>query len=140
MGRLAPRIIHHKNGMASLVGIPYEDLISILASASIHHYDTERDFRDRMPEMLAKIKANENGIGNVIRKNLQDSAMWVKRIRVILNMLDHKTKFWKDSWESKRVADLTTWEKSGRIENVKDNRRFRRYLDSRSYLDSALSC
>lgn len=117
MTRLAPRIKRHRDGMATLSGVPHSDLLSILTAASIHHYDTEKKHDGEATEVEAKARAYEEGpenlyfLGAVVRENYADNGAWMRRIRKTLDLLQprHRYRHRYEDMSVSQLNDLGRW-------------------------------
>jgi len=92
MSRRFPKVKVDKKGMAVLSGIHIRDLCSIFTAASLHHYDTEKNYRsggERYEEALRDRAEDKYGLGEISWRNHLDNCTWVRRIRLLIDSLDH---------------------------------------------------
>lgn len=129
----APRIHIHADGRATLSGLHYADLRSILTAASLHHYDTEKEHKAEAAKVETEAAANEHGLGTVIRANHRDSGAWIKRIRNLLTMADAamaaSIRASHGAGRVGRLIEMSPWEVRRRLDEVRSDRRFRQSLD-----------
>lgn len=110
--RLCPRIRYHKDGTASLHGIPASDLKSILVAASLHRYDEDAKAKDKPRDL--------------------DSAIWCKRQRIILDLtdkLDDAERIARYTYTMRPLHTLNKWQIRQRITDAKSQAAFRKRMD-----------
>jgi hypothetical protein len=76
---MAMRIKIHKDGTATLSGINYDTLRSVITAASLHHYDEEKAAVDK-PEV--------GELADIIRRNNLANRAWRSMMRKSLDALD----------------------------------------------------
>jgi len=114
---MAMRIKIHKDGTATLSGVPYETLRSILTEASLYRFDQDK---------AANVRAEEGEMASVIRQNKLADRAWRDGMRKSIDALEKAMRAAIDATHPQRGPHTV----KGRMADVLERRRFRQNFET----------